>query len=577
MAGPRALSPFAILAAFALVVLLAFAFAFAARRSLAERWLLAQLAARGVSPASLVVTRLDRHGIEVRDLVLGAADAPDLVVASVGAAWSLDGLRAGRLDSLRIASPRLRGALGDGGLVLGALDPLFAGGDDGTSGPIALPAPEFALTGGEIVLSTPEGVASSTLDGQLRVTPEGGIAGAIGLRLEHPLARANGTVVVSGTLAQLAAELALDLRDGRDPARVAPAKLTGSVSGAPSALAFDLALEGANGRLRAEVRGRADVTARTGNADLRLAPLRFDAEGLRPADLLPALEPVLASFGIRNVVGLVEAHGDLAVKEGAPKLRLDLAFRELGFESRFARVSGSAGAIALRAPELRSLKGQLVSVALLDPGIALTDGMIDFELLPGGALAIRRTTWKWADGELRAENLVLDLAAERTPMRLEARGLDLSALLPLAAVKGLEGTGRIDGEMPLERSGGELRVENGVLRARPEGGTIRFRPSEAVRALAESRPNDVGLAVAALADFHYQELEARVDGDIRGDLHIALHVRGANPALQSGQPIELNLNLDARLLDLVRAGVAAYRVPAVVEERLREFSEEEKK
>jgi hypothetical protein len=137
-------------------------------------------------------------------------------------------------------------------------------------------------------------------------------------------------------------------------------------------------------------------------------------------------------------------------------------------------------------------------VARLDPGIALTDGLIDFQLLPGGVLAIRSTTWTWADGELRAENLTLELGAERTPVLLEARGLDLAALLPLVALKGLEGTGRVDGQMPLVITGGELRVENGFLRARPEGGTIRFEPSESVRAMAASRPNDLGIALAAL-------------------------------------------------------------------------------
>ena len=576
MAKPRALSPLAFIPALALVVGLAIGLAYATRRTLAERWLLAQLSASGLSQATLTVTRLDRRGIEVRDLVLGAPDAPDLVVASVEAAWSLEGLRARRLDAVRITAPRLRGALGDDGLALGALNPLFAG-ESNASGPPVLPAQAFELTGGEVVLATPEGVATSTLDGQLRVSDEGTIAGAFGLRLEHPLAHANGTVVVTGTLAQLAAELALELRDGREPPRVAPAKLTGSVSGAPSALAFDLVLQGADGRLHAEARGRADVTARSGNADLRLAPLRFEARGLRPAELLPALEPVLAGLGIENVVGLIEAHGDLAVLEGAPKLSLDLGLRGVGFKSPFASVSGIAGTIALRAPELRSAKGQLLSVALLDPGIALTDGLIDFQLLADGVLAIRSTTWKWAGGELRAENLTLDLAAERTSALLQARDLDLAALLPLVAVEGLEGTGHIDGEVPLVRAGSELRVEKGFLRARPEGGTLRFHPSESVLAFAKSRPNDIGIAVTAFSDFHYDQLEARVDGDVRGDLRIALHVRGANPAFQSGQPIELNLNLDARLLDLVRAGVAAYRVPAVVEERLREFSEEEKK
>jgi hypothetical protein len=583
MASPRSRFPFALLAAFALVLLLAVAVALTARQTLAERWLLAQLSARGVSPASLVVARLDLRGIEVRELVLGVPDEPDLAISSLEAEWSLAGLRARRLDAVRISAARLRGELGDRGLAVGALEPLFAG-DGEPDGPLVLPAMELELTGGEVVLATTQGLASSTLAGQLRATSEGAIDGVFELRLEHPLVRANGRGVVSGTLAQLAAELALELRDGRAPARVAPARLSGKVSGATSALTFDLVLEGASGRLRAEARGQADVTARSGSANLRLAPLRFEPGGLQPAQLLPALEPMLERFGIANVAGEIEARGEVAVVAGEPKLSLVLGCRGLGFESEFVRVAGVAGTLALRAPALRSLKGQLVSVALLDPGLALTEGLLDFQLHPGGVLALRKTTWGWAGGELRAENLTLQLPLERTPVLLEAHGLDLAALLPLVAVEGLEGTGRIDGQMPLALSGSELRIENGFLRARPEGGILRFHPSEATRAYAESRPNDLGIAVAAFSDFRYEELEARIDGDVRGDLRIGLHVSGANPGFRSGHPIELNLNLDARLLDLVRAGAEIYRVPAVVEERLREFSqgdelsrEEEKK
>ena len=56
-------------------------------------------------------------------------------------------------------------------------------------------------------------------------------------------------------------------------------------------------------------------------------------------------------------------------------------------------------------------------------------------------------------------------------------------------------------------------------------------------------------------------------------MKIGLHVRGENPGFQDGRPVELNLNLDARLADLVRAGAASYRVPTVVEERLKAFTE----
>lgn len=94
--------------------------------------------------------------------------------------------------------------------------------------------------------------------------------------------------------------------------------------------------------------------------------------------------------------------------------------------------------------------------------------------------------------------------------------------------------------------------------------------------MAASRPGDLGLAVAAFSDFRFDELEARLDGDLTGELAVALHVRGVNPGFQDGRPVELNLNLEARLADLVRAGQASYRVPEAVQEHLRAYSEDAK-
>jgi len=579
----RALKLVALVSAAALA--LASAWAYAERAEITRRLLLAQLEARGISNASLRVERVDRHSLALRDIAIGEPDAPNLRVASADLDFSIAGLHAGRLDALRVAGLRLHGRLDEGGLELGALDPLFDDDSESnaTRAPLLLPAPLIALHDAELVFATPQGVALCAIDGQLASKPDGAIAGTFNMTLEHPLARAVGTVALSGTLEQLAAEFVLALRDGRVPARVAPATLRGHVSGAIHALEFDLALDGADGRLKIVARGSGDPVARTGKAELRLAPLVFTPKGLQPATLLLALEPLLAGLGIARVTGSVEARGTLALAEGTPALKLDLALRELGFDAPFARVSGIAGTIALRAPELRSLsdvhspKGQLLSVALLDPGIALTEGLVDFQLLRDGAIALRSTSWKWAGGELRAENLQLDFAAERTPVLLQAHDLDLSALVAQVAVDGIEATGRISGELPLVLTGSELLVTNGLLRATDAGGTIRYRPNASTRALADSRPNDLGIAVSAFSDFRYHELEARIDGDVRGELRIALHVKGGNPGFQDNHPIELNLNLEARLLDLVRASVEAYRVPEAVEKRLRSFTEKEKK
>ncbi len=131
--------------------------------------------------------------------------------------------------------------------------------------------------------------------------------------------------------------------------------------------------------------------------------------------------------------------------------------------------------------------------------------------------------------------------------------------------------------MPLLISKSAIVVKDGLLRAAEGGGKIVYAPDEKTRALAAARPNDLGLAVDAFSDFEYEILEARFDGELQGEMKIGLHVRGVNPGFQDGRPVELNLNLDARLADLVRAGAASYRVPTVVEERLKAFSEGDKR
>ena len=568
--------------ALALLLAAALTLAWVARLELAQRWLLSQLAARGATEAALTVTRLDRRGLEIADLVLGPADAPDLTLARLDASWSWTGLRVPRFDALALEGVRLRGAQGEDGLGFGAAEGLWRGdgqGGDETAAPAPalLPAPEISLRDGAFELALRDGTAKGTLAGALRSEPDGALAGHAELALDHPLAHAKGTVVLSGTLEDLTGELDLALRDARDPPRVAPAALRGRLSGAAKALRFDVRLEGANGELRAELAGDADLAARNATADLRLAPVTFAPKGLQPQTLVPALEAVLDRSTFSNLSGQVSARGKLELRAGEPALRLDVTLRDVGFESRFARVSGAAGTLAVRGPQWRTPDGQKLAVAELDIGVPLTGGEIEFRLRPGNALDVRRTTWRFAGGELRAEEFALELGAPRTEAHMLASDLDLGELLALVSLDGFEGTGRIDGELPFVREAGVWRVAGGVLRADPPGGTIRYRPSASIAAYATSRPSDLGLAVTALSDFHYDELDARVDGDVAGKLIVALHLRGANPAVQDGHPIELNLSLDAEVADVVRSGRAAYGVPKGLEERLRKLQKEEKK
>ncbi len=513
------------------------------RKALTERWLVGELAARGIEPASARVARLDTGGLTLADVAIGAADAPDLTAAQIDIGWSVAGLRAGHADTLHVSGLRLRAALGAAGWSLGALDPLLAGDGEAADAATvpALPAREITLDDARVALETPDGPASGAASGSLRSDADGALDGDFTLALEHPLGRATAVL---------------------------------SVAGPPDALHFEATLADDAGRLSASAHGAADLAAGSGQLDWRLEPLAFAPGALQPATLVPGL----AAAELRAVSGRIEAHGSATLAaDGTVDYRADVALREFSFVTPLARVEHAHGTVALRGPPLHTPAAQLLSIALLDLGVPLVDGLVEWQLRRDGTIALARTRWGFAGGELSAEDLVVDpRRALAGAVTLRARDIDLDALFAQTQLEGLSGSGRVTGEVPLALRDGAVVVTGGRLYAAEAGGTIRYVPAPSVAALAASRPGDLGLATAAFSDFHFDELEARLDGDLAGELAVALHVRGVNPGFQDGRPVELNLNLEARLADLVRAGQASYRVPEAVQERLRAYSEDAK-
>jgi hypothetical protein len=539
-------SVLAVLALAAIALLAAGAAVLVARTTLAERWIVAELASRGVAPASVRVARIDARGLALEDLTIGAPEAPDLTIAQLDATWSWASLRAGAADTLRVSGLRLRGDVGADGLSFGALDPLRSGApeaesDDAIGTLPALPAREIALDDAQLELDTLQGPASGAASGSLHSDPDSDLDGRFALILEHPLGRATVQLTLAGP---------------------------------PDALRFDADVADDDRRLSASATGRADLLAGTGEFTWTLAPLEFAPGQLEPATLVPSL----ARAKLSAVSGRVEAHGNATLgADGALAYRADIALRELSFVLPMARVERVSGTVALRGPPLHTPGDQLVSIALLDLGVPLADGIVAWQLQRDGRIALARTRWGFAGGELSAGEFVVDPGRAPTgAVTLRATDVDLGTLFERIQLEGLTGTGRIAGELPLALRDGAIVVRDGVLRASDAGGTIRYAPAPSVADMAASRPNDLGLAVAAFSNFQYDVLEATLDGDLDGEVDVGLHVRGVNPGFQDGRPVELNLKLEARLADLVRAGQAAYRVPEAVEERLRAYSEDAK-
>ncbi|MEE8499129.1 MAG: hypothetical protein V3S27_01050, partial [Kiloniellales bacterium] len=177
------------------------------------------------------------------------------------------------------------------------------------------------------------------------------------------------------------------------------------------------------GAARLAIAGRHDLVQGRGEAEIVLDPLAFDPGGLQPGALAPPLADLRdVSGGVQGDAALAWAPGEM---NGAAHLRLD----DLSFDSDAAAVQGLD--LDLRLDRLfppSSPTGQRLSVRRIDPGVALDDIDVRFQLRPGAPirLAIERGALSVSGGRLRLRDLLLDPAAERQDVALEVEGLALA-------------------------------------------------------------------------------------------------------------------------------------------------------
>jgi hypothetical protein len=248
---------------------------------------------------------------------------------------------------------------------------------------------------------------------------------------------------------------------------------------------------------------------------------------------------------------------------------VDLALRDAAFTTRAARFRGVNGRVLLQGPSPWSTPpDQLVAAALTEVGLPLSDGLLRFQLLPSGSLNVASATFNMLGGEVRIPG-PFDLGSARRTLALEVRALDLAEIAKASELKGFSGTGKLDGTIPLRLGDGEVRFEAADLHSTGAGGTIQYRRSSDARS-SKPRP-EIVLALGALEDFRYEELRITLDGDVNQKVNAGLFIRGSNPNLQRGRTVEFNVKVEAPMSALLRTSLASYRLPDVVERKLREF------
>ena len=345
-----------------------------------------------------------------------------------------------------------------------------------------------------------------------------------------------------------------------------PLRLTG-VNGrvANQTLTGRATVELATGARLATVTGAYDLAKRTGHAELSSA-LTF-APALQPIDISG-----LARGLVANVAGKVTTAATLKIADkqvtGAGTVQLAgvaLATAALG------PVTGIDGTIAF--DDLASLHTpphQTLHIAGLDPGVAIDDVSVRFQLLGRDAVASERLAWPFTGGGRTVRPTVLRADVQHRTFTVDVDGLDAEQFLQRFQIKNLSATGKFDGALPLvfERSTG--RIAGGALTARANGGLLQY-----VGEVGQASMGAAGrLAFDALRRLRYRTLTLRLDGDLDGEIVTAIDFTGTNevplatgtrlPVRATGLPFKFGVTVRAPFRSLMGTAASFSDARAVI-------------
>jgi len=165
------------------------------------------------------------------------------------------------------------------------------------------------------------------------------------------------------------------------------------------------------------------------------------------------------------------------------------------------------------------------------------------------------------DGRITLDRLWPPRTAE--PQLLRVEGMRLAPLVDGFEIADLGAEGTIDADLRFSfTEDGRLYLDDTVIRARGPG-VLRYGADRPPGVLA-GQGQGVDLLFTALADFRYESLHATLTGYLDDEMTVQLQLRGANPELYEGYPIELNVNLEAPILPLALAGRDVMALPEAV-------------
>ena len=322
----------------------------------------------------------------------------------------------------------------------------------------------------------------------------------------------------------------------------------------------------ASGTLVSNVEIEHRLSTAAGHATLDVPGITF-GEGLQPEELTRLTEGVIAL-----VQGTVRGQGRINWDgRGNVTSTGDFSTANMDLAAPFGPVTGLSTSVHFtNLLGLETAPGQTASVASINPGILVENGVIRYQLLPNQLVRIERGEWPFMGGRLILHETVLNFARP-TAKRLtfEVVGLNADVFVNQLGFQELDATGIFDGVLPMifDENGG--RIVGGRLDSRPGGGSLAYNGVVNKANLGMMG----GIAFNALRDLRFKSMVVRLDGDLAGEFAARLSIDGVGLGQTTTQkfirsllakiPLKMNVNITGPFRALI-ATAKAFRDPRQV-------------
>ncbi|OYX61372.1 MAG: hypothetical protein B7Y89_13130 [Novosphingobium sp. 32-60-15] len=374
---------------------------------------------------------------------------------------------------------------------------------------------------------------------------------------------ANGALVLTG--------VGFDLTDRLDPARFETLRSDGAALTLLDnrIVANTLLREAKTAREVGRAAIRHDLGSGTGRADLQVDGLVFD-KGFQPAQLTR-----LALGVVANTVGTVRGKGVIDWNARGVTSSGRFGTENMDLAAAFGPVKGLSGTIEFTdLLGMVSVPHQKLKVASINPGIEVTDGLIDVSLLPDQVLRLHEANWPFLGGTLKLEPTDLRMGlAEARRYTLTVVGIDAAKFLEKMELGNLAATGTFDGQFPLVFDADGGRIEEGSLLSRAPGGNVSY-----IGALTyENMGAMANFAFDALKSLDYRTMTIAMRGDLEGEIMTNVKFDGVKQGLGTKRnfitkqianlPIQFNINIRAPFYQLMTSMKAIYDPAAIKDPR----------